>query len=150
MSNQLLKNNVCFRDILKENTKDYKGNHKEIIKNAYPIYMLCVSLLNDAEIEQEIRFNLFTSIGYFVIPNDYYSEREHGPIGYIEDLLICLHVLRIVKNDHGIEKLAGYWEGDIRELGEILDKNFKRAIVEYDELYSKVLEYTGVWQGEIE
>jgi len=144
MENQELNTNLCFRDILRENTENYIGEHKEYIQNAYPVYMLCCHLLNDNNIRQPDRIKLFAAIGYFVIPHDVYPEDELGPIGYIEDILLCIYIIRGIEKIYGFEILQEYWEKEIEVLQELLYGGFESMVKRYEVIFQKVLRYTGI------
>ena len=93
--------NQDFIEILRKNVITYKGDHHLIIRKAPELYSLAVKLLNDVKITKAIRLKLLCAIGYFVIPNDIFPEDEHGPIGYVEDIMLLIYIFREINNTKG-------------------------------------------------
>jgi uncharacterized membrane protein YkvA (DUF1232 family) len=133
-----------FEKILRENVNAYEGDFKEIIQKAPELYNLAVKLLSDVKITKKIRLKLLCAIGYFVIPYDIYSEEEHGPIGYVEDIMLLQHIFREINNDIGKKSLERNWNGTEEQLIEVLGIDFKTLRNAYSYLYEEVINYTGV------
>ena len=91
-----------------------------------------------------LRLRLFAVVGYFIIPKDLYPEDVHGPIGYIDDLMLCLHVLRDVRDYYGIDIIVNSWnEKSETEVSYYLDSKFEELTKEYCQLYDEIQDYLG-------
>jgi uncharacterized membrane protein YkvA (DUF1232 family) len=134
---------IDFSAILRNNTKDYDGEHFRLIKSAQPVFDLLVSLTEEIDLSQDLRMKLFSVIGYFIIPKDLYPEDEHGALGYIDDILISLFVIKQIEEKYDYEMLEHHWTGDKDVLKEILHKDFIEAQSEYIELYNELMNYFG-------
>jgi|TARA_B100001971_G_C17750495_1_gene315215 uncharacterized membrane protein YkvA (DUF1232 family) len=133
-----------FYEILDLSVGNYKGKHSIIIKLAPVIYKTMCNLLNSIALDQNHRNDLFVAIGYFVIPKDLYSESIFGPIGYIDDILLSIYVLRKIKEKYGIEEVYEYWDGDYNVLEKLLSSDFKKLKKEYLELFNSMLKFCGL------
>lgn len=136
--------NQDFVEVLNENIKNYEGKYKDIICKAPDLYELACKLLNDPKITKEFRIKLLGAIGYFIIPDDIYPEDEHGPIGYVEDIMLLQHIFREINEKFHKKPLIRNWSGTEEELIMLLGKNFTELTEAYPVLYKEVLSYTGV------
>ena len=136
--------NQNFVTVLRENVADYTGEHKEIICQAPNLYELACKLLHDPKITKEYRIKLLGAIGYFIIPNDLYPEDEHGPIGYVEDIMLLQHIFREINQEFHKKPLLRNWGGTEEELTFLLGKSYNVLTEAYPVLYKEVLSYTGV------
>lgn len=131
-----------YRNILAEMVRDYDGDHKKIILSFPYIYDLVILVLEDHELDQELRSRLFSALGYLVLPNDLYSEEEHGAIGFVDDIMLLLHVLRDIDEMYSRDYLEKLWNGK-EDLSEIINDGLISLIESYDELYAELIEYMG-------
>lgn len=136
--------NQDFEKIIRENVNAYNGEHKQIIQKAPELYNLAVKLLRDVKITKKIRLKLLCAIGYFVIPDDIYSEEEYGPIGYVEDIMLLQHIFREINKNIGKKSLERNWNGTEEQLIQVLGEDFKALKNSYPYLYQEVINYTGV------
>ena len=136
--------NENFVEVLRENVKDYEGDYKDIICRAPELYELACKLLNDSKITKDYRIKLLGAIGYFIIPDDLYPEDEHGPIGYVEDIMLLQHIFREINDKFHKKPLVRNWSGTEEELTLLLGKKHKELTEAYPVLYKEVLSYTGV------
>lgn len=135
-----------FEDILIENTKGYEGKHKELINSAPHIYQLLTSLLDHTDLSVVNRSKIFTAIGYFLVPKDLYSEDEHGAIGYIDDILLAIFVIKEVETEIGFEHIDKFYNSDSDSLDKIIRSSlFDDALEDYGSLFQEVLEYVGFY-----
>lgn len=130
-----------FDKLLEKNTADYTGEHEFVIRNSGKLYRSLTRLISDNELPKDIRAKLFAVIGYFVIPNDFYSEEEHGPIGYIDDLILVIFIFREILKIESFEKLESVWEGSPEELKQIIEVEFENIIDTHLELYKELIEF---------
>ncbi|ADY30196.1 hypothetical protein IX49_11880 [Cellulophaga lytica] len=135
-----------FEDLLLNNTRDYQNKHSELIRSAPYIYQLLTSLLDVTDLSVANRSKIFTSIGYFLVPKDLYSEDEHGAIGYIDDILLAIFVIKEVETEIGFEQIERLYNQDLNNLDELLNSGiYDNAIKDYDELFQEVLEFVGFY-----
>lgn len=133
-----------FEDLLRSNTQQYKDKHNELIQSAPDIYALLVALLDVTDISTSNRSKIFTAIGYFLVPQDLFSEDEHGAIGYIDDILLAVFVIKEVENEIGFENIKSLYKNSIYSLEIAISSNlFQEAVSEYNSLFQEVLEYVG-------
>ncbi len=130
-----------FDKLLEINTAEYRGKHEFVIRNSARLYRAITNMISDNDLPRELRAKLFAVIGYFVIPDDFYPEEELGPIGYIDDLMLVIFVLREVLELESYDKLATVWEGDIKDLKQIIEVEFEVIIIEYVELYKDLIDF---------
>ena len=133
-----------FQLNLSIDVSDYKGEHSVIIKKLPSIYELAVKLLRDVMIDSSIRQKLLAGIGYLVIPNDLFPEDQHGPIGYVEDIMLMIHIFKLINSEKGKLPLVRNWSTSETELLEILTKDFEDLKKSYPLLFEEVIKFTGV------
>lgn len=133
-----------FQLNLSIDVSDYNGEHSVIIKKLPAIYELAVKLLRDVMIDSSLRQKLLAGIGYLVIPNDLFPEDQHGPIGYVEDIMLMIHIFRLINSEKGKLPLVRNWSTSETELLEILTKDFEDLKKSYPLLFEEVIKFTGV------
>jgi uncharacterized membrane protein YkvA (DUF1232 family) len=136
--------NFNFLNILKSQVENYKGVHFEIIQKAPLLYDSAVKLLKDVQITSQFRQKLLAAIGYFIIPNDIYPEDEHGPIGYVEDMMLLIHIFREINNSKGKTPLVRNWSGNEEDLSLLLGRDFEILKKSFPLLFEEVIKFTGV------
>lgn len=136
--------NFNFLNILKSQVENYQGVHYEIIQKAPLLYDSAVKLLKDVQITSHFRQKLLAAIGYFIIPNDIYPEDEHGPIGYVEDMMLLMHIFREINNSRGKTPLVRNWAGNEKELSLLLGRDFQILKDSFPLLFEEVIKFTGV------
>ena len=129
-----------FSEILENNTLDYDGPHANLIRNSRDIFDLMVSLIDESDLPQFHKSKLFSAIGYFILPKDLYPEDKHGAIGYIDDILLSIHVIKEIQEAH--YPIEEYWSGG-DNLNLITTTYFEIAKKEYIDLYNELIEYMG-------
>ena len=132
-----------FDKLLEQNTIDYNGKHEFVIKNSAPLYRTITTLISDNDLPRDIRAKLFAIVGYFVIPDDFYPEEELGPIGYIDDLMLVIFILREILELESYEKLEAVWEGDIEDLKRIIEVEYDLIVTQNIELYKDLIDFMG-------
>jgi len=141
---KVLKNRTGFYDILVENTRDYKGEFEDVIHEAPEIYDLLCCLLDSKNITKDERNRLSAAIAYFILPRDIFPEETFGTKGYLDDVYLCLYVLREIEREHELEELLEHWKGNVNVLKRLLDKDFKRLDEKYGYILHDVLSYIGL------
>jgi uncharacterized membrane protein YkvA (DUF1232 family) len=132
-----------YVDQLRENVRDYDGPHKDIIQLAPELYHLVSDLLFDMDLNQQQRTKLLCSIGYLIIPQDLYPEDEHGPIGYVDDLMLLITVIKEIAENYGEEKLLLYWKLDRIILQKIMNEYYYNLINDNKLLFEEVIQFVG-------
>jgi uncharacterized membrane protein YkvA (DUF1232 family) len=136
--------NFNFLVIINSNVSNYVGPHSRIIQKAPMLYETAVNLLRDAQVHSNIRLKLLAAIGYFIIPNDIFPEEEHGAIGYVEDIMLLIHIFREINNSKGKLPLLRNWPGTESELIETLGINFEELKVAFPMIFEEALKFSGI------
>ena len=91
-----------------------------------------------------LRFCVIISaaIGYYVTPVDVIPEQTYGPYGYIDDIYLSSHVLKMVADVHGYEFIAKISSPDIEEI--IIECEVKSLEILSDEEIESILAYIGL------
>jgi uncharacterized membrane protein YkvA (DUF1232 family) len=134
---------ITFEKILERTVKNYSGKYSEIVRQSPKIFVLVNDLLFDRNLNQKHRTMLLTSIGYFMLPQDLYPEDTLGPIGFIDDLMIILFVLREIKDEYGIDEIMMYWKSERELLENLLNEDFNLLLSENMALYNEVIQFVG-------
>lgn len=130
-----------YSEHLATQVKGYNGKHAEVIKYAPQIFDLLGKLTLSTEIDLKDKKRLYLAIGYFVIPYDLYSEETFGPIGYIDDLLLSLHVLDELKRKHEIECILEHWDLELSIIETLLNDDLPQLKRSYPKIYTKLKSY---------
>ena len=134
---------ITFEKILKRTIKNYSGKYSEIIQLSPEIFVLMNDLLFDRNLSQKHRSMLLCSIGYFMLPQDLYPEDTLGPIGFIDDLMLIIFVLREIRDEYGIEEISMYWKLDDTSLEKLLNEDFELLLKDNMPLYNEVIQFVG-------
>jgi uncharacterized membrane protein YkvA (DUF1232 family) len=133
-----------FTEILRNNVKDYYGDHFKIVRKAPHLFEMATRLIRDSQVKMETRLKLLAAIGYFILPDDLYPEDEHGAIGYVEDIMLLLHIFREINIDYGKGPLTRNWGMDEKELISALGEEYNDLKASFPLLYEEVIKFTGV------
>ncbi len=142
--NKLLKNKTQFKDILEENTINYKGKHENTIKQCPKIYELLCKLLDSETIESKDKSQISSAIAYFILPKDIFPEELFGAKGYIDDIYLSLYILKKIEQKYEIEELLENWNYDCKLLINLLNKEYQMLNKEYNYILKDMLEYIGL------
>ncbi len=142
--NKLLTNKTEFFDILKDNIEDYGGKYSEIIIHGPKIYKLLCNLLESKNISSNDRNKICSAIAYFILPKDVFPEEVFGAKGYIDDIYLCLYILREIEKEYELEELFPYWEGDIDLLKKLLKEDYEKIDKDLNYILKEILEYIGL------
>lgn len=127
-----------FYDTLTENLDNYNGEYESFINYGPNLFKLLCDLLN-TEIDPSLRLPICGAIAYYVTPEDIISEQKYGPYGYIDDIFLASHILKIVADKHGYDFLQSNCtfeaEAIIKECEkkslEILNEKEVKSIIKY-------------------
>jgi uncharacterized membrane protein YkvA (DUF1232 family) len=132
-----------YSKLLENNTSGYIGPHESLINNSRHIFDLMVRILDDPELTLEYRKKLLSVIGYFILPKDLYPEDQLGAIGYVDDILASLKVVKEIEESPLVSPLDGLWNGNI-PLDDLLNKHYENLRNDYSDLFYELIEYLGL------
>ena len=101
-----------FKEYLNEYIKEYDDKYSNIIHLLPRLYDLLSALLKSVDLPQEYRKEIYLTMGYLFYPDDVYPEEIHGPIGFIDDIMLILVVLKKIADRMGFDYLQGLAEFD--------------------------------------
>jgi len=129
-----------YRDFLKQELNNYEGSFDKFILYAPDFFDLLCRLLEE-KISKEDRRIINSALAYFVVPNDVIPEETFGPMGYVDDIFVCVRALDHIKDKYGITMLESLWQND-EELAYVMEYCRKESteILERDKLIRPVLE----------
>ena len=127
-----------FYDTLIENLESYTGEYESFIDYGPDLFKLLCDILN-SDVDRSLKLPICGAIAYYVTPDDIISEQVYGPYGYIDDIYLSTHVLKMVASSHGYEFIQQYFDDDIESILnecekkslEILSEKEIESIVEY-------------------
>ena len=91
-----------FYDTLIENLETYAGEYESFIDYGPDLFKLLCDLLN-SDVDRSLKLPICGAIAYYVAPDNIISEQIYGPYGYIDDIYLSSHVLKMVASKHGYE-----------------------------------------------
>ena len=130
-----------FYDTLIKNLETYSGEYESFIDYGPRLFKLLCDLLN-SEIDSSLRLPICGAIAYYVTPDDVIPENIYGPYGYIDDIYLSSHVLKLVAENHGWEFIQQNSSPDIREV--ILECESKSLEILKDDEIKSILNYIGL------
>ena len=130
-----------FKEYLISCVKDYDGKHAIVINNLPNIYNLVTDLLDDEDLDFNLRRDIYVSLGYLFHPADIYPEDVHGPYGFIEDAMLLLFICAKAEKNHTIDFLKKYWKSE-NSLNDVM-KYYDNLTELEEELFIKTLKITG-------
>ena len=73
---------------------------------------------------------------------DVIPEQEYGPYGYIDDIYICVYVIKDLISKHGYDKINEFWK-EIEELSEVVEETLEKCAILLDDT-DEILRYIGL------
>lgn len=132
-----------FYDVLRENLDNYDGDYQDFIDYGPDLFKLLTDVLNENEVTADIRLKISAAIAYYVVPFDIIPETIYGPDGYIDDIFVCLYVLKEIEDEMGFEFLEELWESDT-DLRLALDECYDKSKDVIDDKKDAILKYVGL------
>ena len=130
-----------FYDTLIENLECYAGEYESFIDYGPVLFKVLCDLLN-CDVDKSLRMPICGAIAYYVTPDDIIPEQVYGPYGYIDDIYLSSHVLKMVADTHGYELIESVSSSDIEN---IIDECESKSLeVLSDEEIKSVLDYVGL------
>ena len=131
-----------FYDTLIENLESYTGEYESFIDYGPNLFRILCDLLN-SEVDGSLKLPICGAIAYYVTPDDVISEQVYGPYGYIDDIYISTHVLKIVASKHGYDFIKAICS--ISNIDEIIDECYEKSIeILNDEEIRSIHDYIGL------
>jgi uncharacterized membrane protein YkvA (DUF1232 family) len=139
-----------YRIELEKSCSSSDDNLPKIIKEVSSIFKTLESLIHEKDLTNKQRIHLFAAIGYFFIPDDFFPEEELGEIGYIDDIILSITILKEIKDSpNGDDILKRNWKLQMSQ-EEIFDIELPSLIKAYPKQYITVLDYFGLLPDEFE
>lgn len=132
-----------FYENLVEEIKGYKGKKEEIIELAPELFKLMTNLLEDHRTPNKAKPLVNAAIAYFVAPYDVIPEEVYGPIGFMDDIFLCLYVIKRLREIIEVELLEDNWEGMESLLG-IVNEVYPIVEKSVGDDRVKILDYVGI------
>ena len=107
-----MKDQEHFYQELVEQVKDYDGEKADIIGLAPALFRFLTDISQDDDIPTEGKSLVKGAIGYFVAPYDGLPEEALGPLGFMDDIFVCLHVIRTLSETVENDLLEEHWSGE--------------------------------------
>ena len=135
---------TTFKDFyytLIENLECYAGEYESFIDYGPKLFKVLCDLLN-SDVDKSLRLVISAAIGYYVTPVDVIPEQTYGPYGYIDDIYLSSHVLKMVADVHGYGFIAKISSPDIEKI--IIECEVKSLEILSDEEIESILAYIGL------
>jgi uncharacterized membrane protein YkvA (DUF1232 family) len=135
-----------FRDYLTKNIDGYNGKYAQYILMIPILYDALCSILKSTILPQSLRADIYLTFGYLYYPEDLYPEEELGPLGFLDDLMLILVVLRkcAIKEKIGIEFIEEHITGLDYSVNQLLTSDFDTITNENKKLFDELLSVTGM------
>lgn len=114
-----------FYDRMRERIRKYldekgtlAGKTGDYLLLAPDVFVLLWRLVNDPRVDKKNKVSLGSGIAYFLFPLDITPEAFFGPIGYIDDLIFAVLLLKRMLTDTDAAILREHWAGsdDVLEM----------------------------------
>lgn len=130
-----------FYDTLIDNLENYAGEYESFIDYGPKLFKLLCELLN-SDVDDSLRLPICGAIAYYVNPDDVIPEQIYGPYGYIDDIYLSSHVLKMVGEKHGYEFLQEYSTEKIEDI--INECETKSLEILKDDEIKRIISYVGL------
>lgn len=132
-----------FYELLRDDLASYRGEFDEVVLLAPDYFRLLTNLLEDARVPREARLRIAAALAYFVAPYDVEPEEVYGPLGYLDDLFVCTHVVRELRALLPAEVLEAAWEAEF-DLDATTDAVYEKTRKRLGERAAEALAYVGL------
>ena len=141
-----LKQEFNFKEYLTKNIDGYDGKYAQYILMIPILYDALCSILKSTILPQSLRADIYLTFGYLYYPEDLYPEEEHGPLGFLVDLMLILVVLRkcAMQEKMGIEFIEENITGLDYSVNQLLTIDFDIITNENKKLFDELLSVTGM------
>lgn len=132
-----------FYDILRENLDSYRGEYERFVDYGPDLFRLLTEILNQKSVKSDIRLKVSAALAYYVAPFDIIPEQIYGPHGYIDDVFICVYVIKDVADELGYDFLDNIWDGE-EELDEVVEECYSESTKILKDKVDEILSYVGL------
>lgn len=132
-----------FYSTLIENLNSYDNEYPAYINCGPNLFNLLCELLNQNEVDKNMRLKISAAIAYYVASNDIIPEEIYGPYGYIDDIFVASYVLKEVINEYGLEFIEKLWYNN-SSVSRIIDECYEKSLNDLDDNVYSVLSYVGL------
>lgn len=132
-----------FYDVIRENLDNYDGDYEDFINYGPDLFKLLIDVLNEKKVNATIRLKISAAIAYYVAPFDIIPETIYGPDGYIDDIFVCLYVLKEIEEEMGSDFLEELWECDT-DLQVVLNECYTKSKGVIKDKKDHILKYVGL------
>ena len=135
-----------FKQYLVENTGGYTGKYSEYISLLPELYDMLCNILESDELPEKLRADFYLTIGYLFYPNDIYPEEQHGTLGFLDDLMLILVVLRkcAIQEGVGIEFINNFSQDLDYPVEQLLTTDFDKITKQNKVLFDELLAVSGM------
>lgn len=131
-----------FYDTLIENLESYNGEYESFIDHGPTLFRVLCDVLN-SDIDRSLKLPVCGAIAYYVNPIDVIPEATYGPYGYIDDIYLSSHVLRMVGERHGYDFIDEV--SDVSGIEDILSECEEKSLEILSEAEIRdILDYIGL------
>ena len=132
-----------FYEDLVEKVGAYEGRREKTIRLAPNLFKLMTNLLEDKKTPLQARSLISAAIAYFVVPRDVIPEEVFGPLAFIDDVFVGLHVSKKLIDMMDGELLSAHWEGD-RSVPDVVAELYPLAEKYMGHAKDEILSYVGL------
>ena len=107
-----------FYDRMRERIRAYldkkgtvAGKTGEYLLLAPDVFVLLWRLVNDPRVNSKSKLALGSGLAYFLFPLDMMPEAFFGPVGFIDDLIFAVLLLKKVLVDTDVSVVREHWSG---------------------------------------
>jgi uncharacterized membrane protein YkvA (DUF1232 family) len=133
-----------FYGTMRQKVAGYTGAYADYVLLVPDLFLLITRLMLDPRIDSRHKVYMGVAVAYVISPIDLLSERQFGPIGYLDDLVVIVAALNMLVNDIDRRIILEHWSGKEDLLGTI-----QRVLAQADQLVGKgrldkILEMIGI------
>jgi len=132
-----------YYDVLSYNLEFYKGEYAPFIDYGPELFRLLNELLIKSDVSSEYRLKISAAIAYYVVPMDVIPEEVYGPYGYIDDIFITAHVIKVLADIYGYPYLERLWKGE-GELKSVVEECYEKSSEILQEKTKEVFDFVGL------
>lgn len=132
-----------FYELLRDDLATYRGEFDQVVLLAPDYFRLLTNLLEDPRVPAEARRTIAAALAYFVAPYDVEPEEVYGPLGYLDDLFVCAHVVRELRALLPAEVLDAAWEAEF-DLDATTDAVYDATLQRLGTRATEALAYVGL------
>ena len=132
-----------FYDVLKDNLDSYRGEYERFVDYGPDLFKLLTEILNQKSVNSDIRLKVSAALAYYVAPFDIIPEQIYGPHGYIDDVFICVYVIKDIAGELGYDFLDDIWDGE-EELDEVVEECYSESTKILKDKVREILSYVGL------